>query len=100
MHGRRKGHGDQHRPGAWFRHALLFGEDQARYVITVPAQYGNFVCASAEGSAIAFRRLGTVKGDALVIDELVSLPVEELRTAHEMWFPRFMAAAGGDNQSA
>ncbi|MGV0818812.1 phosphoribosylformylglycinamidine synthase subunit PurL [Martelella sp. AMO21009] len=81
-------------------HALLFGEDQARYVITVPAEYGNFVCASAEGSAIAFRRLGTVKGDALVIDELVSLPVEELRTAHEMWFPRFMAAPGGDNQSA
>ena len=81
-------------------HAVLFGEDQARYVITVPAQYANFVCASAEGSALAFRRLGTVKGDALVIDDLVSIPVGELRTAHEMWFPRYMAASGGDNQPA
>nr|WP_272211697.1 AIR synthase-related protein [Marinicella sp. W31]MDC2877590.1 AIR synthase-related protein [Marinicella sp. W31] len=81
-------------------HALLFGEDQARYVITVPAEYGNFVCASAEGSGIQFRRLGNVKGDALVIDDLISLPVGELRNAHEMWFPQFMGATRGNGQSA
>ncbi|WP_174800635.1 phosphoribosylformylglycinamidine synthase subunit PurL [Martelella limonii] len=81
-------------------HALLFGEDQARYIITVQPQFANFVCASAEGCALAFRRLGTVKGNALVIDDLVSVAVEELRTAHEMWFPRFMAAPGGETQPA
>ncbi|PRX11632.1 UNVERIFIED_ORG: phosphoribosylformylglycinamidine synthase subunit II [Martelella mediterranea] len=81
-------------------HALLFGEDQARYVITVPAEYGNFVCASAEGSGVQFRRLGKVEGDALVIDDLLSVPVGELRDAHEMWFPQFMTATSGNSPSA
>ncbi|AJY46446.1 phosphoribosylformylglycinamidine synthase subunit PurL [Martelella endophytica] len=81
-------------PARGLPHALLFGEDQARYVITVPAEYGNFVCASAEGFGIPFRRLGKVAGDTLVIDALVSVSVEELRTAHEMWFPEYMAASG------
>jgi phosphoribosylformylglycinamidine synthase len=72
-------------------HALLFGEDQARYVIAVPADLANFVEANAEAATIPFRRLGTVGGDKLVIDELVSLAVVDLADAHESWFPGFMA---------
>ena len=72
-------------------HALLFGEDQARYVIAVPADLANFVEANAEAATIPFRRLGTVGGDRLVIDELVSLAVVDLADAHESWFPGFMA---------
>ncbi len=75
-------------------HGLLFGEDQARYVLTVPADVANFVCANAEGAGIPFRRLGTVEGDALVIDDLLSLPIQQLRHAHESWFPEFMDGSG------
>ena len=71
-------------------HALLFGEDQARYVITVASDLANFVCATAEGQGVPFRRLGKVEGDALVVGDLLSLPVANLSLAHESWFPDFM----------
>ncbi|MDR7147295.1 phosphoribosylformylglycinamidine synthase subunit PurL [Rhizobium sp. BE258] len=71
-------------------HALLFGEDQARYVIAVKADVANFVCANAEGAGVPFRRLGSVSGENLVIDDLISLPIQQLRNAHESWFPEFM----------
>jgi len=71
-------------------HALLFGEDQARYVITVASDLANFVCATAEGQGVPFRRLGKVEGDALVVGDLLSLPVADLSLAHESWFPDFM----------
>lgn len=72
-------------------HALLFGEDQARYVVAVPADLANFVCASAESAGVPFRTLGKVGGDHLVIDDLINVPVTKLVDAHESWFPTFMA---------
>jgi len=75
-------------------HALLFGEDQARYVIAVPADLAGFICANAEGAGVPFRRLGTVSGDALAVDGYLSLPIEQLRSTHESWFPDFMDGNG------
>ncbi|WP_137133861.1 phosphoribosylformylglycinamidine synthase subunit PurL [Rhizobium sp. FKY42] len=72
-------------------HALLFGEDQARYVIAVPADLANFVCASAESAGVPFRQLGNVGGTALQVDDLVNVEVTRLVDAHEDWFPTFMA---------
>lgn len=71
-------------------HALLFGEDQARYVIAVPADLANFVQANAESAGVPFRPLGTVSGDRLAIDGLIDVPVAELVKAHEGWFPTYM----------
>ncbi len=78
--------------GRGLPHAQLFGEDQARYVLAVPADLANFICANAEGAGVPFRRLGTVGGTALVVDDLLSLPIQQLLSAHESWFPDFMAA--------
>ncbi|WP_422370383.1 phosphoribosylformylglycinamidine synthase subunit PurL [Hoeflea sp.] len=74
-------------------HALLFGEDQARYVIAVPRDLGNFMLASAEGAGVPFRMLGTVAGDSLAIEGVMSVPVSTLRETHESWFPSFMDTA-------
>jgi len=74
-------------------HALLFGEDQARYVVAVPSELANFICASAEGSGVPFCRLGKAGGDSLQIDDLINITVEMLQNTHESWFPDFMAAA-------
>lgn len=71
-------------------HALLFGEDQARYVVAVPADLANFVQANAENAGVPFRPLGTVAGNHLVVDDLVNIPVAELTKTHEGWFPAFM----------
>ncbi|WP_419912765.1 phosphoribosylformylglycinamidine synthase subunit PurL [Hoeflea sp.] len=80
-------------------HAQLFGEDQARYVVTVSPKLANFVCVNAEGAGVPFRRLGTVGGDRLTIGGLLSISIEELRGAYESWFPDYMdgtAAQAGE----
>ncbi|KJS20142.1 MAG: phosphoribosylformylglycinamidine synthase, partial [Hoeflea sp. BRH_c9] len=71
-------------------HALLFGEDQARYVITVPAELASYVMASAEGAGVPFRRLGVASGESLQVSGVLSVPVSALRATHESWFPAFM----------
>jgi phosphoribosylformylglycinamidine synthase II len=71
-------------------HALLFGEDQARYILAVKPELADFVCINAEGAGIPFRRLGKVGGDTLAIEGVLSIPVRQLRDAHESWFPDFM----------
>lgn len=73
-------------------HATLFGEDQARYVVTVPTDLGNFLMVNAEGAGVPFRRLGTVGGDAFSVEGLFAVPVDQLREAHESWFPDYMDA--------
>ncbi|KEQ05993.1 phosphoribosylformylglycinamidine synthase subunit PurL [Pseudorhizobium pelagicum] len=72
-------------------HALLFGEDQARYIIAVPADLADFLRASAESAGVPFRRLGTVGGDRLMVDDVVSIAVVDLVNASESWFPAFMS---------
>ncbi len=75
-------------------HALLFGEDQARYIITVSGELGNFFCMNCEGAGVPFRLLGTVGGTALSIEGVLSVEVEDLRSAHDNWFPAFMEGTG------
>ncbi|MEM9106802.1 MAG: AIR synthase-related protein, partial [Pseudomonadota bacterium] len=80
-------------------HAQLFGEDQGRYVATITEELANFVCMNAEGAGVPYRKLGTISGDRLTIDSLLSISVEELRKAHESWFPAYMdgsAALAGE----
>ena len=71
-------------------HAQLFGEDQARYVATIPADLANFVCLNAEGAGVPFRIIGTVSGQELKLGGLLRIPVSQLRTVHESWFPSYM----------
>ncbi len=77
-----------------FAHAALFGEDQARYLMTVPGEWADMFAANAEGSGVSFTRLGTIGGDTLTIGPHVSISVSELRQAHEAWFPTFMSRPG------
>ncbi|WP_394689142.1 phosphoribosylformylglycinamidine synthase subunit PurL [Hoeflea sp.] len=74
-------------------HALLFGEDQGRYVVSVSDELANYVAASAEGAGVPFRILGKVTGDGLSVEGLLSVRVSTLRTTHESWFPSFMDTA-------
>ncbi|MDE1158552.1 MAG: phosphoribosylformylglycinamidine synthase subunit PurL [Neorhizobium sp.] len=71
-------------------HAILFGEDQARYVLAVPADIANFVQANAEGAGVPFRKLGTVGGETLTVDAIIDVPVTDITAAHQAWFPAFM----------
>lgn len=80
--------GDTHPP-----HALLFGEDQGRYVVTVPARNATFFALNAEGAGVPFRRIGLVDGDRFVLtgSANASISLEQMRRAHEGWLPGYMA---------
>ncbi|MFZ2102070.1 MAG: phosphoribosylformylglycinamidine synthase subunit PurL [Oricola sp.] len=75
-------------------HALLFGEDQGRYLVTVKAADAQFFAANAEGAGVPFRQLGLVGGEnlSLTAPTQVSISVKDLATIHESWFPDFMDA--------
>ena len=73
-------------------HAQLFGEDQARYVITVNPAAAAVVMAEAAKAGAAIQQVGTVTAEAtLKIASGPSISVADLRAAHESWFPAYMA---------
>src|SRR5690606_15622021 len=71
-------------------HALLFGEDQARYVIAATPEFAKLIALNAEGAGVPFRILGTVGGDRLKLDQYCDVAVADLTKAYEGWFPTFM----------
>ncbi|PTW61731.1 phosphoribosylformylglycinamidine synthase subunit II [Breoghania corrubedonensis] len=71
-------------------HARLFGEDQARYLVTFPAADADALGGKASEAGIRFARLGAVGGDDLTVKDILSISVANLRKAHENWFPRYM----------
>ncbi|MBX9729209.1 MAG: phosphoribosylformylglycinamidine synthase II, partial [Sphingopyxis sp.] len=80
---------------------MLFGEMQAMYVVTVPHDVGqeawnDFLRASSVDGVPALW-LGSVEGEAITIadengEPETSIPLANLRTAHEGFFPRLMGA--------
>jgi phosphoribosylformylglycinamidine synthase len=69
--------------------ALLFGEAQGRYLVTT-SNSDPVVRAFAAGR-IPHRFVGSVAGDAIEAGA-ASVPLADLRTAHEGFFPKLMGA--------
>jgi phosphoribosylformylglycinamidine synthase len=69
--------------------ALLFGEDQARYLLETPDP-DEILRAAAECSVPA-RRIGTVEGAALTLPGGGAISVAQLKAANEAWLPGYMA---------
>ncbi|MBZ0216948.1 MAG: hypothetical protein K8F25_10380, partial [Fimbriimonadaceae bacterium] len=74
-------------------HAYLFGENQARYLVTCPAEAHIELMEQAAREGIPVRNIGAVRGEKLVVASLFTIELEKLRAAHENWFPDYMAAA-------
>ncbi|MDE1148021.1 MAG: phosphoribosylformylglycinamidine synthase subunit PurL [Azospirillaceae bacterium] len=70
---------------------LLFGEDQARYLVTTTVADAAAVTEAAKAAGVPVTNLGTVGGDALTGLAGGALPLAELRKVHEGWLPGFMA---------
>ena len=73
-----------------FQHAALFGEDQARYLCTLPSDAADIFEIAAKGNGAKVTKLGTVGGDTLKINESIAISVETLRQTYESWFPDYM----------
>ena len=78
-------------------HAFWFGEDQARYVVTVPAAEVDQVLARARTVSVPVWRLGVTGGKALTLAGERPVPVADLRAKFEAWLPAYM---GGEITNA
>jgi phosphoribosylformylglycinamidine synthase len=72
-------------------HAYWFGEDQARYLVTVPAAKAKAVLERARAASVLVSPIGTTGGDALALSGEPALPVAKLRATFEAWLPAYMA---------
>ena len=72
-------------------HAYWFGEDQARYLVTVPAAKAKDVLARARAASIPVWAIGTTGGDALTLGGERPILVKILRGRFEDWLPAYMA---------
>ena len=71
-------------------HAIWFGEDQGRYVLSVEPERAEEVLERSRLLALPARIVGKVGGEAIAKKGETPLPLAELRTAHEGWMPGYM----------
>jgi phosphoribosylformylglycinamidine synthase II len=70
--------------------ADMFGEDQGRYVVTASNENAALIRREAEERGIPIGQGGYTSGDAIFFDKGWSLPLTDLRRAHEGFFPTLM----------
>jgi len=73
-------------------HAWLFGEDQARYIVT--AAEAAPVLEAARSAGVPAAAIGTTGGNALTLAGRGTISVVELTRVHEGWLPAYMKAGG------
>jgi phosphoribosylformylglycinamidine synthase II len=79
-------------PGEIEPHAALFGEDQARYIVTVDPARLEEVSNLALADGVVLTIMGTVEGRDIAIPGEAPVLVASLGEAHEGWLPRYMGA--------
>jgi phosphoribosylformylglycinamidine synthase subunit PurL len=78
-------------PAAIVPHAWWFGEDQARYIVTVPEDQAGRVLTKMRGCEMPCVRIGTTGGNRIVINGEAEVAVALLRSRFEGWFPAYMS---------
>lgn len=74
-------------------HAIWFGEDQGRYVLSVSPARAEETLERARLLALPARIVGRTGGEALLLKGEPALPLASLRQAHEAWLPDYMRIA-------
>jgi phosphoribosylformylglycinamidine synthase len=72
-------------------HAELFGEDQARYLMAVPADLVPLIAHDAALHGVIVSDIGEAGGSHIVVADVLSVALEDLRQAHEGWMPAYMS---------
>src|SRR5262252_6954672 len=73
-------------------HAFWFGEDQARYVITVRSADAEPTIARAKAAGVPVRRIGSTAGNSLTLPGEAPILLKQLNDRYEGWLPAYMAA--------
>nr|WP_319485716.1 phosphoribosylformylglycinamidine synthase subunit PurL [uncultured Cohaesibacter sp.] len=72
-------------------HIAFYAEDQARYLITCDKDGVEALIAKAKAAGVPLEQIGSVAGEKLTVAGQGSVDVSTLATAHESWFPAYMA---------
>jgi phosphoribosylformylglycinamidine synthase subunit PurL len=72
-------------------HEHLFSEDQARYVLTCKPAEAAKIITQAHVAGIDIIRIGTVTAEAALKIGETKIQITDLKSAHEGWFPNYMA---------
>ena len=78
-------------PSGFAPHAFWFGEDQARYLVTVPSSETDAIVARAANANVPVWRLGSTHGTALTVPNERPIVVAALSARFEAWLPAYMA---------
>jgi phosphoribosylformylglycinamidine synthase len=73
-------------------HAVLFGEDQARYLIALPQDALDVLDEAAADEGVPYQVLGRAGGCEVAVKDLFAIYLDDLRAAHEGWMPAYMDA--------
>jgi phosphoribosylformylglycinamidine synthase len=79
-------------PGDTPAQGFCFGEDQARYLVTLPAPKADGLLAAARRASVPARLLGRTGGNALTLAGRGTISLTRLIAAHETFLPRLMGA--------
>jgi phosphoribosylformylglycinamidine synthase II len=73
-------------------HGFCFGEDQARYLATLPAGSAEGLLSAARKAGVPARLLGRTGGNALTLGRHGTISLTRLIAAYEAFLPRLMGA--------
>ncbi|HUM13918.1 MAG TPA: phosphoribosylformylglycinamidine synthase subunit PurL [Myxococcaceae bacterium] len=71
-------------------HAVLFGEDASRVIVSYAPEHEAEIAAASKAAGVPFTSIGSVGGDRLVISGLLDLPVARLSDAWRSGIPSLM----------
>jgi phosphoribosylformylglycinamidine synthase subunit PurL len=72
-------------------HGFLFGEDQARYIVTSSPENADGIRNAASAAGIACEIIGVTGGDKLTLGASTAILLSKLIRAYEEWLPSYMA---------
>ena len=73
-------------------HGWLFGEDQARYIISADAVSAKTIIEDGGKANIPIKVIGLSGGATLTLGGTDAISLRELQRAHEDWLPKYMEA--------
>ena len=69
---------------------FLFGEDQGRYIISIPDKQMSEITKILNDKEIFFQKVGKAFGKKLIINNNEEVEIENLKNLHENWFNEYL----------
>ena len=69
---------------------FLFGEDQGRYIISVPDELISDILRILELKNIFFQKIGKTSGTKIIINNSEEIEIKSLKKIHEDWFNEYL----------